>query len=284
MDSNKQLKVLVTGAGGYIGRYVCSALKEKGCYVIAADIRASDSLCADAQKVCDIFSGDKDMFEKLERPDVLVHMAWLDGFKHNSFRHLEYLPKHIDFIRTMLDGGLKRVAVMGTMHEIGYYEGEINEDTPANPLSYYGIAKNALRQALGVLINSYEGAVLQWLRAYYIIGDDINGNSIFSKIVKAENEGKELFPFTSGKNKYDFISIEELAEQISSAAVQDKINGVINCCSGNPVSLAERVEKFIRDNGFKIRLQYGAFPDRPYDSPGIWGNTDKIKAIMKGND
>lgn len=282
MDAtSKQLRVLVTGAGGYIGRFAVNALMKRGCHVIAADIRPIEGCTASEQVVCDIFSGEENMYEKLGSPDVLLHMAWLDGFKHNSPRHIEYLPKHMAFIKSMLDGGLKQAALMGTMHEAGYFEGEIDENTPCNPLSYYGIAKNALRQALSVLFKDYEGAVLQWLRAYYIIGDDINGNSIFSKICKAELEGKEEFPFNSGKNKYDFISIEELADQISAAVTQSEVSGIINCCSGKPVALADRVEQFIKEKGFKIKLKYGAFPDRPYDSPAVWGSREKIDIILK---
>jgi len=123
--------------------------------------------------------------------------------------------------------------------------------------------------------------VLQWLRAYYITGDDLKSNSIFSKIIKSEMEGKERFPFTTGKSKYDFISIEELAKQIVAASTQSEITGIINCCSGKPISLAEKVEDFIKKNNFKIKLQYGAFPDREYDSMAVWGNNEKIKRIIE---
>ena len=37
------------------------------------------------------------------------------------------------------------------------------------------------------------GACWQWVRAYYIYGDDLRGSSIFSKIAKADAEGKKLF-------------------------------------------------------------------------------------------
>lgn len=280
MADNKQIKVLVTGAGGYIGRFTVNALIKRGCYVIASDIHDIPDCPAQEQLICDIFENSEDIYKKAGSPDALLHMAWVDGFRHNSSSHLEFLPKHIRFINSMLESGLRHAAVMGTMHEIGYYEGEINENTPCDPLSYYGIAKNALRQALMLMFKNYEGAVLQWLRAYYIIGDDINGNSIFSKIVQAERKGTEFFPFNSGKNKYDFISLEELAEQISAAVTQSEVQGIINCCSGKPIALADKVEQFISENGFKIKLNYGAFPDRPYDSPAVWGNTDKIDIIM----
>ena len=124
--------------------------------------------------------------------------------------------------------------------------------------------------------------VLHWLRAYYITGDDLKANNIFSKITKAALEGKKEFPFTTGKNKYDFIDIRELARMIATASVQDKINGIINVCSGEPVSLADKVEAFIKEREFGMKLVYGAYPDRIYDSPAIWGDNKKILNIMEG--
>jgi len=99
--------------------------------------------------------------------------------------------------------------------------------------------------------------------------------------VKLEQEGSPTFPFTSGKNKYDFINVDELAAQISAATIQTEVQGIINCCTGNPVSLADKVEEFIKEKNYKIRPEYGAFPDRPYDSPGVWGDPEKINQIMK---
>ncbi|MDR1531831.1 MAG: NAD(P)-dependent oxidoreductase, partial [Clostridiales bacterium] len=65
--------------------------------------------------------------------------------------------------------------------------------------------------------------------------------------------------------------------------LQDKINGIINCCTGKSVSLAEQVESYIKEHEFKIKLNYGAFPDRPYDSPGVWGDNKKISEVMGVN-
>jgi len=178
-----------------------------------------------------------------------------------------------------VDAGLKNLSVMGSMHEVGYWEGAITADSPTNPLSYYGIAKNALRQALEVMAKGKDVS-FHWLRGYYIYGNDAKSNSVLGKLLLADREGKALFPFTSGKNLYDYISVEELARQIVAASLQTKITGIINCCSGVPISLSEMAEKFIRDNGLKIRLQYGAFPDRPYDSPGVWGDATLIQKIM----
>ena len=63
--------------------------------------------------------------------------------------------------------------------------------------------------------------------------------------------------------------------------MQEDDLGIINCCTGRPVSLGERVEQFIQERGLSLTPEYGAFPDRPYDSPGIWGDPEKIRQIMR---
>lgn len=273
-------KVAVTGANGYIGKHVVKQLLDMGYEVIAVDIN-DNNIDQRATVVKEsVLQMGAAVYDMLYKPDRLIHLAWRDGFNHASNAHMEDLSGHYSFIKNMMDAGIKSISVMGSMHEIGYWEGAIDENTPANPMSLYGIAKNSLRLAAALLAEK-NGVPLKWLRGYYIVGDDASNHSIFSKIMQKEQEGAETFPFTSGKNKYDFLDIHILAEQIAKASVQDKYNGVINCCSGKPVSLAEQVETFIKNNGYMIRLEYGVFPDRAYDSPAIWGDTKKIDDIMK---
>ena len=275
-------KILITGGNGYIGRHVTKVLLNKGYDISIADNKLDG--IDNRVKVCNgsIFNGSKNIYEELGKPDICIHMAWRDGFVHNSSKHMLDLSKHYEFIENMVNGGLKHIVVIGTMHEVGYWEGKIDENTPCNPMSMYGIAKNSLRKSLEIKLKDKE-VIFQWLRLYYITGDDAKSNSIFSKISKMENEGQEKFPFTTGKNKYDFIDIETLAEQIALAATQSEINGTINCCSGKPVTLAEKVEEYIKENNFKIKLEYGAFPDREYDSSEIWGDDSKIKYIIRND-
>lgn len=274
------MKILVTGANGYLGQGIVKQILNNGHQVIATDF---DIQHVDERAEChkgDIFAL-KQPYAELGEPDVLLHLAWRDGFVHNSDAHIVDLPKHYAFIKAMIEGGVKQVCVMGSMHEIGFYEGSIHEDTPCHPMSMYGIGKNALRDTVK-LLTSQKGITFQWLRGYYIVGNAKYGSSIFTKLLQAEEEGKKKFPFTTGQNQYDFLNYEEFCRQVAAVVGQNEINGIINIASGRPEKLADRVEAFIRENNFKIELEYGAFPDRPYDSKAIWGDNTKITRILAG--
>ena len=272
------MKVLVTGANGYMGTGIVKQLLDDGIEVIATDFKL-DKVDNRAVKIEEDIFQDDNPFDNLGKPDVLLHLAWRDGFKHNSINHINDFPQYYAFIKKFIDRKIKKICCMGSMHEIGFYEGSINENTPTNPQSLYGISKNALRQAIEV--DTKENDILfQWIRGFYIVGNAKSGCSIFSKLAQAASEGKEYFPFTSGENQYDFLDYNDFCYQVAKVTEQDEINGIINCCSGKPVTLANRVERFIKENGYNIKLQYGAFPDRPYDSKAVWGDDQKIRKIL----
>lgn len=274
------MKILVTGANGYLGTGVVKQLCDDGVEVVAVCHSRADIVDNRAEiKQCDIFTLE-DPYHYFREPNVLLHMAWRNGFVHNDPSHIEDLPKHYEFIKKMVDGGCKHIAVIGTMHEVGFFEGSIKEDTPTHPESLYGISKDALRNAVKLLCKN-AGAIFQWLRGYYIVGNSEFGCSIFSKITAAEKKGELLFPFTMGINQWDFIDYEIFCKQVAATVEQETINGVINICHGRPEKLADRVERFIKDNNYSIQLDYGKFPDRPYDSKAVWGDDEKIKKIME---
>jgi len=279
LKEEPKLKILVTGANGYLGQGIVRSILNNGHCVVATDFN-TQFVDERAERIaCNLFEVDNP-YSFFGEPDVLLHLAWRDGFVHYSSAHIDDLPKHYAFIKKMVDGGIQQVAVMGSMHEIGFFEGSINESTPCHPSTPYGIGKNALRD-LTQMICKQKNIVFQWLRGYYIVGNSKFGSSIFSKITAAVDEGKTEFPFTLGQNQYDFIDYPDFCAQVAAVVGQKNEQGIINICSGKPEKLADRVERFIKENDYRIKLRYGAFPDRPYDSKAIWGNDTKIRKIME---
>ena len=272
-------KILVTGASGYLGKGVVKQLLDDGYSIVATDL--SDKFIDERAEIrcANIFSLENP-YEYFGRPNILLHMAWRDGFIHNSVNHINDLPRHYAFLSKLADSGIEQISVMGSMHEVGFYEGSINENTPTNPQSLYGISKNALRRLVELECKNKE-IVFQWLRGFYIVGNTEDGSSIFSKIVQAAHRGQKEFPFTNGINQFDFLDYGNFCKLVADVTEQNEINGIINICSGRPEQLASRVERFIHENNFGINLVYGAFPDRPYDSKAIWGDDLKIRMIER---
>lgn len=269
-------KVLITGSNGYIGSHLIKKFLDHDIDVVAVDLSNEwiDKRASFHSR--DIFAGLQDLLVDV---DAVVHLAWRNGFEHNNLVHVESLPGHIKFVKEVVECGVPKIAIMGTMHEVGYWEGAVVADTPCFPQSFYGVAKDALRNTAQLLCCD-SGTKLLWLRGFYLVGDNARSRSVFAKIEEAAARGEKRFPFNSGKNEYDFLKVDDAVEQMFYAIIQDEYDGIINICSGSPVSLGSYVESFIREINSDIQLEYGAYRDRPYDSPRIYGDNSIIAKIM----
>ena len=131
------MKIAITGANGYIGSTLVKKCLNNGFETIAIDIKNNYIDKRAVYKKIDIFENTDNIYESLGSPDVLIHLAWRKGFVHNDIAHLEDLNKHYTFLINMVNSGIKYISVMGSMHEIGYHEGVIDENTPCNPMSVF---------------------------------------------------------------------------------------------------------------------------------------------------
>lgn len=278
-------KIAVVGASGYIGSHVVSHLCEsysEDFEVIAAGLE-TDNIDKRAKAIaCDILeiAGNEELYVKMGEPDVCIYLAWQDGFDHNAESHMKNLYSHYLFLRNLIDHGVKHLVVAGSFREYGKCSGIAREDLEVPADNLYVLAKQSLHRALDIYIKDKD-VCLQWIRPFTVYGDEALNNSLMSKILRWEAEGKKSFPFTMGEEEYDYIEVNDLAEQIIAIASQTEIDGVINCCSGKPTRLKDRIESFIAENNLKIRPEYGAFPTRDYDSSVIYGDTTKINRIME---
>ena len=220
------MKILVTGANGFMGHGIIKELSKTDNTIIASDF--SDF----TYDYPNTISRTGNIFEIenpylfFDKPDVLLHLAWRDGFKHNSENHINDLPNHYHFLQKMVENGIKKLVVLGTMHEVGFHEGSINENTSCKPLSLYGISKNALRQMTEILVKNTE-TKLQWIRGFYIVDNKAIGCSIFSKLIQASIQGKKTFPFTSGINQFDFLNYDEFCKQVAAITENNLIYGIL---------------------------------------------------------
>ena len=97
------MKILITGANGYIGRHVVKTLLDQGHQVVACDINTDD---VDKRAECmnyDLFNlPDGNIYHLLGSPDVCLHMAWRNGFVHNSPTQMGDLSAHYNFLTALI--------------------------------------------------------------------------------------------------------------------------------------------------------------------------------------
>ena len=271
--SNKH--ILVTGANGYIGRNLLYFLNGINLRVTAVSRKFNEFLPNIRYFEKDIFDIENP-YEYFGKPNIVLHLAWQDGFIHNSHKHVEQISKHFKFLNDLINSGIDNVNVIGTMHEVGFHQGMVTNDIITNPTNLYGISKDALRKSLFSIGNKK----IKWLRLFYIYGNDSSNLSVFGKLFQAASRGDLFFPINSGKNQYDFLNINALVKQLFAASIQENIFGIINCCSGLPVYLDEMLKKYIIINNLNIKLDYNKFPDRIGDSKIIYGDNTLINIIM----
>ena len=95
-------KVLITGAAGYIGRKVVRDFLDAGYYVIANDFGFKGVDERAEYSSVNIFDSGEDLYKELKEPDIIVHLAWRNGFIHNSNAHMEDLSNHFLFLTKMI--------------------------------------------------------------------------------------------------------------------------------------------------------------------------------------
>lgn len=279
------MKILVTGATGFIGSHVINELLKYDHQIIIA-VRNKNSVkhLQDKIKVIefdlDNLQSNKNYFSESGKPDLLIHLAWQGLPNYKEKFHLEKnLPSHSAFLKNIVSNGLQNLVVTGTCFEYGMKEGCLSEEMESDPQNPYALAKDKLRKFLEELQkqNSFN---LKWVRLFYMYGKGQNPNSLFSQLETALQKGDKVFNMSGGEQLRDYLPIETVAEYIVKIALQNKINGIINCCSGVPVKVKTLVKNYLKEKKKHIQLNLGHYPYTDYEPMKFWGDTERLNSAL----
>lgn len=276
------MKIAVTGGGGFIGRHVLKYLLKQPVEII--------TITRDAKRLADLHQRTRilemdiahpptDCYEQMGCPDVLIHLAW-DGLpNYKSLHHFETeLPRQYLFLKTMIEAGLPSLLVAGTCFEYGMQSGPLSADMQTLPSNPYGYAKDALRKQLQFL-QAIKPFNLTWARLFYMYGEGQPPSSLFPKLKDSILAGDKIFNMSGGEQLRDYLSVEEVANQITHLAMTADNVGPINICSGKPVSVRILVERWIQENNWDIELNLGYYPYPDYESMAFWGASSGIENV-----
>jgi dTDP-6-deoxy-L-talose 4-dehydrogenase (NAD+) len=277
--------VLVTGATGFVGQHVVRALlnRNHNVVIVTRQIESAKKFeWYDNVEIieCDLYEDYNLVFKKPMQVDALIHLAWSGLPNYQSYFHIDInLVADLSFLRSAINFGIKHLVVAGTCLEYGLKSGELSEDMDTHPTTPYGFAKDALRRSLEFL-QKEEDFSLQWMRLFYMYGEGQSSKSLVSQLNEAISQKAPIFNMSSGEQLRDYLPIEEVARFFSYAIERPDINGVINCCSGKPISVLSLVKKICEEQGFNMQLNKGFYKIPLYEAFNFWGSSDKLKKLV----
>lgn len=276
------MKILVTGATGFVGRHLVSRLLEGGHEVTILSRTGAGERGLQWESKVRSLVGDVDVarFDPTwSEHDALAHLAWPDLPHYARLSHLESaLPAHYSFIKNLVMHGMRHVLVTGTCFEYGMKSGPLCESDPTEPANPYALAKDTLRKFLQAL-QGERAFRLQWARLFYMYGPGQHPKSLMAQLDRAISEQRASFDMTGGEQLRDYLPVEKVAQALATLLEHPHAEGITNVCSGTPVSVRALAERRIRESGASLCLNLGALPYSPLEPMAFWGDNTRLAAI-----
>ena len=277
------MKVLITGASGFIGSHVARLLVTEGCEVHAV-IRESSNLWRIQDILeslhllrCDLLAVEEvnAYLEKI-KPELCIHLAWyaIPGKYLNAKENLDSLNASLNLASQLAEVGCKRFVGVGTCFEYDFSFGYFSESSPTKPLTLYAANKLALCTILEQFAKTTEMEIV-WVRPFYQYGPMEDERRLVPAVILSLLRN-EVVKTTKGEQIRDFLHIEDVASAIW-AVSRSNLSGVVNIGSGNPVTVRDIVSQIGNILGKSDLIQLGALPYRPNDAMFICANNSLLR-------
>lgn len=254
-------KVFLTGSTGFIGRYAVDILLSRGFEVHAItrnvpnDHSEKNGLYWHKEDLLDIGKIDK-LMSKIQ-PGYMLHFAWYAVPKEywTSAENIRWVQASLELLRTFIQYGGKRVVMAGSCAEYDWDYGYCSENTtPLNPATLYGVSKHSLQLMLEMYAKE-SGISSAWGRIFFLYGPNEHSSRLVSYIISSLFKNEQAI-CKNGNQLRDFLYVEDVASAFVSL-LESSVNGPVNICSGQPVSIHDIVTTIAKklDKGSLLEIR-----------------------------
>jgi nucleoside-diphosphate-sugar epimerase len=281
----KAMKVLVTGATGFIGAHVTRTLLSRDHQVLAL-VRPGNPMIR-LQQLSNRFETitgtleDTELIEKSIqqfKPEACIHLAWYaePGKYLDSEQNMQSLSSSLSLFQALIKAGCRQIVAAGTCFEYDTNFGYLHEDTPAHPVSLYSATKLSCCLT-GTQLAAKAKIAFAWGRIFYPYGPQEDQRRLVPAAIKALKQG-DLFPASPGDQIRDYIHVADVASAFC-ALLEKKANGIFNISSGSPVLIRQLLKTLGKLMNRSDLIQFGVAPYRAWEPPFICGDITRLRNL-----
>ena len=277
------MKALITGANGFVGKYLASELKKNGYEVYGIDIVATDNVyCVD---ILD-YSALKDVIDK-ENPDCIFHLAGQASVGLSWSEPQMTFDVNVKGTLNLLEAVRKqekriKMLIIGSSDEYGKVKEEdcpISEELEPQPCNPYAISKLTQEELCRLYVKTHDMYIIM-TRSFnhtgpgqkrgFVIAD------ICSRIVSLEKSGEKRMPVGNLDAKRDFSDVRDIVRAYR-LLMEDGIAGEIyNVGSGKAYSIKQMLDMLLDMSNKDIEVFVDKSKLRPIDLPLIQSDISKL--------
>jgi nucleoside-diphosphate-sugar epimerase len=272
------MKVLLTGASGFLGRYVLNALQHHGIEVVAVGRTRPQAavpfLEADLLGLTDFSS-----LVRNAQATHLLHLAWYaeHGKYWTSMLNLRWVEATIRLVEAFSASDGQQVVIAGTCAEYDWTPGYCREDSTAlNPDTLYGIAKDATRRLVMAICAQHQVSCA-WGRIFLPFGRGESESRLIPSLIKVFQGERPPFGVNAMAFR-DFLHASDVAEGFV-RLLSHGASGAYNVSSGEPTRLAAVVTTVANLIGADPRPVLALATERPGEPPLLVGENLKLKGL-----
>jgi nucleoside-diphosphate-sugar epimerase len=273
------MRVLVTGASGFVGRHTLPALTRLGCEVIACARRPGPAAPGVEWIAADLLErGEAERVAGQAHADALLHLAWT--VEHNKFwtdpANLDWVGASLRLVRSAAEAGTRRLCVTGTCFEYDWPEDGacMERVTPICTQTLYAACKDSCRRILEAYA-AQTGLSFAWARIFHLYGPGENPARLVSGIAQALVAG-EPARASRGLGIRDFMDVRDAGAALARLLLSE-VNGPVNVATGEGVSIAKIATTLAGIASRSDLCRLGDLPDRPNDPPRIVADVTRLR-------